>query len=165
MSLGASLLRQVHGDTFDYLFSQIGEDLRGQIPEITLSNDIQDHRENYYVQPWRKPKALPADAVIGVFPNTKRPFITLRYVDARTNELVAETFSQKYCSFMQGHMSGDPKKIWTSTNPNNLRPIAKMASEVDKQQFEVLKSILQGENLEKTEDRYLPLYKDKFIKV
>lgn len=161
MHLGVALLKQEYGDAFKYLSKELGEDLVAQVPTIRLDDKYPNKIEGDYVKPWEYPEELPFDVVKAALPHTKRPLLAIRYRDADTNKLVLEVFFQRY-NFKDGECFS-PSTNWVSTNLGG-RPIFAGGGMASKE-FQILKNILIGNDLESTGNRYLPLYQDKFMKV
>jgi hypothetical protein len=157
------LQQQMHGSAFDYLNQQLGIDLVSFIPTVDLSN-LEGGTEAYPV-PWTQPDKLPADIVKGVLPNG-RPLVAMRYVhrvkdkesllleiffqrhkfDASREKLSAEVIAPTASNWVAKYFSGD-------CIHNTSKPSAT---------FQMIKALANGESLDKTDGRYLPMYADLY---
>jgi len=152
--------QKMHGLAFDYLNQQLGIDLVSAIPTADVSGST-----DAYPVPWKKPEELPEDIVKAVLPNG-RPLVAIRYVhrvkdeessileiffqrhkfDASREELSAEVIGPTASNWVVKCFSGD--SIHDTSNPSAT--------------FQMIKALANGESLDKTDGRYLPMYADLY---
>lgn len=164
------LHKQIHGNSFDFLSEHLGDDIVARIPTVTLP---QMDFEGLYPEIWSEKKVPPADVVKGLFPKSKRPFLTLKYVDAKINKCIIETFFQKY----NNETHALCENILNCSASNNMTPLANFRTHwtststsenkichglMTIQHFSTIKNLILGESLELTQGRFLPIYRYKF---
>jgi len=182
MSVFATALsKQIDGHHFDFLREQLGDDLVNGIPTVSVNTVDGD-----YPMPWGKAADLPADVVRGVLPSG-RPFLAMRYVITQINQVGYEIFFQRYrdnrppvtriafCNTtieVPLDVEGDSKeraaecsRHWSSSDLGCGTYAIYHGNGMTKKHYALIKDILNGEPLDKTGGRYLPLYAERFVSV
>ena len=173
-NFAARIQQQMHGSAFTHLNQELGIDLVSVIPTVDLS--ALAGRESEYPAPWTKPEALPADIVKSVLPSG-RPLVAVRYVHLEDgkNRLILEIFFQRSNSQVSRKVGGYAlTETSTGTSIALLERISTDSNWVVKNfhidsiynaknpsaTFQMIKALANGEPLEKTDGRYLPMYTD-----
>jgi hypothetical protein len=164
------LQQQMHGSAFDYLNQQLGVDLVSAIPTVDLSS--LKALEGLYPDPWKDPKDLPADIVKAVLPSG-RPMVAVRYVHQEKDKeslrlmIIFQRYSSKmpplipsnkfpysqYGTISTSEMVSD----WTETWGGYINNTGRRSDT-----FQWIRSLANGESLDKTDGRYLPMYADLY---
>jgi len=184
------LQQQMHGSAFAYLNQELGIDLVSTIPTVDLSS--LKGREGDYPAPWDEPEQLPADIVKAVLPSG-RPLIAVRYVQQEEGKdrLILEIFFQRYSSQMLPQITGhNLTDISAGTSIDFAQRVSSEYQSISKPEmdsnwerknfcndsifnpynpsatFQMIRNLANGESLDKTDGRYLPMYADLYaIKV
>lgn len=181
MSFASQLNKQMYGNKFTFLETQLGADLVASIPNVEVAPF---KWETDYPNPWEKPENLPADVVKGVYYPSNRPFLAMRYRNIKTNTLALEIFFQRYSTqkpaaanvikFDAFRKEGVISQIllpadglssnWSSVDENAGGEPIHSSGGVNSKMFAIVKNILMGAPLKDTEGRYLPLHAEKLSK-
>ena len=177
-AIATALSKQMYGNSFDFLHEILGADLVNSIPCVTVNHD------GDYPKPWKTAADLPADVVKGLLPSG-RPFLAMRYVITQIDKVGYEFFFQRYSDKYPavtrittafGEVIEDPLKIETDSK-EKAEVFSKHWSSGDygcngygiydgggmnEKHYAIIKSILEGEPLNKTGGRYLQLYAMRF---
>lgn len=180
------LQQQMHGSAFAYLNQELGIDLVSTIPTVDLSS--LKGREGDYPAPWDEPEQLPADIVKAVLPSG-RPLIAVRYVQQEEgkNRLILEIFFQRYCGQRSPQIKGyGLTEISAGTSIDFAQRVSINYQSISKSEiesnwavkkfgsdsifssfnhsvtFQMIRKLADGESLDKTDGRYLPMYADLY---
>jgi hypothetical protein len=176
-NFAARLQQQMHGSAFEYLNQELGIDLVSVIPTVDLS--ALAGRECEYPAPWTKPEELPADIVKAVLPSG-RPLVAVQYVHQKDGKdrKILEIFFQRYSTQVRPQITAHGALTDLAQRISTSYPCI-LKSEMESNwvvknfhsdsiynpydpsaTFQMIKALANGEPLDKTGGRYLPMYTD-----